>query len=349
MKKLILLFLLTCSIPCWADLFVPDNNDYDQSIPSPQPLGSNELAIIINASDPLSATLGEYYIAKRKIPRENVITIDFPPGNKVMTKEHFAVLKKQVDELTPVNVQAYALTWVAPFRVDCMSITTAFAMGFDPEFCAQGCKATRENPFFNSSSHRPWDDFKMRPTMSIAATTLQHGVDLIRKGVGADFSFPSGTAYLVNTTDKDRNVRSHFYPDLIKQLSPIFTVKEIKTNSLIHKDDVFFYITGRKKINHLETLNFLPGAVADHLTSSGGVLTGSRQMSALRWLEAGATGSYGAVVEPCNFPQKFPHPTVVMQHYLNGDSLIEAYWKSVAWPGQGIFIGEPLAKPFSLF
>ncbi len=72
-------------------------------------------------------------------------------------------------------------------------------------------------------------------------------------------------------------------------------------------------------------------------------------MSALRWLEAGATGSYGAVVEPCNFPQKFPHPTVLMQHYLNGDTLIEAYWKSVAWPGQGIFIGEPLAKPFSLF
>ena len=27
---------------------------------------------------------------------------------------------------------------------------------------------------------------------------------------------------------------------------------------------------------------------------------------------------------------------------------IEAYWKSVAWPGQGVFIGEPLATPFRL-
>jgi hypothetical protein len=26
--------------------------------------------------------------------------------------------------------------------------------------------------------------------------------------------------------------------------------------------------------------------------------------------------------------------------------LIEAYWKSVRMPGQGIFIGEPLARPF---
>ena len=36
-----------------------------------------------------------------------------------------------------------------------------------------------------------------------------------------------------------------------------------------------------------------------------------------------------------------------MSPYLRGNSLIEAYWKSVAWPGQGIFIGEPLAKPFA--
>jgi uncharacterized protein (TIGR03790 family) len=91
----------------------------------------------------------------------------------------------------------------------------------------------------------------------------------------------------------------------------------------------------------------LPGAVADHLTSAGGVLTGSKQMSSIEWLKAGATGSYGAVIEPCNFVQKFPHPGIMMHYYIRGNSLIEAYWKSVAWPGQGIFIGEPLAKPFA--
>ena len=73
----------------------------------------------------------------------------------------------------------------------------------------------------------------------------------------------------------------------------------------------------------------------------------SSQMSALRWLEAGSTGSYGTVIEPCNFPQKFPDPEVLMRRYLAGESLIEAYWKSVRWPGQGIFIGEPLARPYA--
>jgi uncharacterized protein (TIGR03790 family) len=62
-----------------------------------------------------------------------------------------------------------------------------------------------------------------------------------------------------------------------------------------------FYFVGAATVPNVEGTQFLPGAVADHLTSFGGMLTDSPQMSSLRWLEAGATGSYGAVVEPCNF------------------------------------------------
>jgi hypothetical protein len=29
------------------------------------------------------------------------------------------------------------------------------------------------------------------------------------------------------------------------------------------------------------------------------------------------------------------------------DTLLEAYWKSVAMPGRGLFIGEPLARPYA--
>ncbi len=38
----------------------------------------------------------------------------------------------------------------------------------------------------------------------------------------------------------------------------------------------------------------------------------------MRWLEAGATGSYGTVVEPCAITQKFPNPAVVIGRYLLG-------------------------------
>jgi hypothetical protein len=32
---------------------------------------------------------------------------------------------------------------------------------------------------------------------------------------------------------------------------------------------------------------------------------------------------------------------------VQGASALEAYWKSVAWPQQAVFVGEPLAAPFS--
>ncbi|HYQ72953.1 MAG TPA: TIGR03790 family protein, partial [Gammaproteobacteria bacterium] len=165
-------------------------------------------------------------------------------------------------------------------------------------------------------------------------------------GIEADASNPPGTAYLLSTTDKQRNTRARFYPGIRLLQSDRFRVEIIHTNQLQYRDDVMFYFTALARVPEIRTNRFLPGAIADHLTSAGGKLTGSRQMSSLRWLEAGATGSYGTVTEPCNFVQKFPRPNLVIDTYLNGETLLEAYWKSVEWPGQGVFIGEPLATPF---
>jgi hypothetical protein len=119
-----------------------------------------------------------------------------------------------------------------------------------------------------------------------------------------------------------------------------------KANSVINKKDVLFYVQGLASVPDLKTNTYLPGAVADHLTSYGGQIPTSGQMSAFEFLRAGATGSYGTVVEPCAFQQKFPDPSVLVPQYFGGNTLIEAYWKSVAWPAEGIFLGEPLARPF---
>ena len=57
-------------------------------------------------------------------------------------------------------------------------------------------------------------------------------------------------------------------------------VRQLREDALRDKKDVLFYFTGELRVEGLDTLRFLPGAVADHLTSSGGKLTDSRQMSA---------------------------------------------------------------------
>jgi uncharacterized protein (TIGR03790 family) len=309
--------------------------------------GPQQLGVIVNDADPSSLRIAKYYVNRRGIPDSNVIHVRFKPGNKVMRPEDFQAIKDEVDRQTPSTVQAYALTWTVPYRVGCMSITTAFAAGFDADFCALGCKPTRPSPYFNSHSRRPHDDFGWRPAIMLAGTQVSDVEALIERGVQADFSNPPGTAYLLSTDDRQRNARARFYSGIRLLQSDRFRIEIINANSLQLRDDVMFYFTGLVRVPGIETNRFLPGAIADHLTSAGGQLTDSRQMSSLRWLEAGATGSYGTVAEPCSFVEKFPRPNLVIDTYLNGETLLESYWKSVEWPGQGVFIGEPLATPFS--
>jgi len=314
-------------------------------------LGPENLAIIVNTADPLSIRVAEYYKKRRRIPENNIIRVKFSAGISTLTRQEFERVKAEVDRATPAHVQAYALAWTKPFRVGCMSITTAFAAGFDRAFCAsvKSCGPTRPSPYFNSTSRRPHDDHGQRPAMLLAGESFEQVKKLIDRGVAADAGFPRATGYLLSTSDKARNVRAATYADIIPRYSrsPL-DLRLVKADFIRDRKRVLFYFTGIKQVQALDTIRFLPGAIADHLTSAGGFLTDSgNQMSSLRWLEAGATGSYGAVVEPCNFPAKFPHPDIVIQRYLSGETLIESYWKSVAWPGEGLFIGEPLAAPFA--
>jgi len=310
-------------------------------------LSAEQLGVIVNDSDPLSIKIGKYYQQQRKIPTKNIIHIRFNPKLKVLPTSKFIKIKKTVDNLTPKHIQAYALTWMNTYRVGCMSITTAFAAGYNKSFCAIGCKKTQASPYFNSPKNKPFDEYKWLPTMAIAGKNFANVKNLIDRGVLSDYSRPQGKAYLLKTSDKARSTRAVFFPHITSNYKGLWPVDNLEQDYIENKKDVMFYFTGKMHVKKIRSNHFLPGAVADHLTSTGGVLPGGKQMSSIEWLAAGATGSYGAVIEPCNFVQKFPNPGIMMHYYLRGNSLIEAYWKSVAWPGQGIFIGEPLAKPFA--
>ncbi len=337
--KILLVPLLLFSFPAQSEvplLYMP--------LPS---LSNRDIAVIVNDADPLSVRIANYYKNKRSIANDRMIHINFNPGHKSIPKGQFEAIKRQVDAKTPAQVQAYVLTWMQPYRVGCMSITTAFAAGYDESFCSKGCKPTRNNPYFNSTTDKPFKKYNWRPTMMLAGEDFAAVKALIDRGVASDYTNPSGSAYLLKTSDKARSSRGLLFFKTALMFKGLWPTNYLEQDYIENKTDVMFYFTGLKHVSKISSNTFLPGAVADHLTSTGGVLTGGKQMSIIEWLKAGATGSYGAVVEPCNFIQKFPNPAVMMHYYLRGNTLIEAYWKSVAWPGQGVFVGEPLAKPFA--
>jgi len=320
------------------------------------PLEARHLALVINAADPVSEAIGARYIQARGLEPRQVIRVRFPPGRLTLSRAEFQALHQEVRRQTPPEIQAYALAWAAPWRVECVSITSAFAFGRVRSDCGDTCRATPLSPYYaRGDVRRPWSALGVRPTMLLAASTAEAGRALIARGLAADGTTPPGTAYLLSTSDEARNRRAERYDDLLRAAAPGFRVQVLRGDGLQGARDVMLYITGLTAVPDLTSNRFRPGAVGDHLTSFGGMLTGpsghaddggNGQMSALRWLEAGATGSYGTVVEPCNHLSKFPNPGLLLAYYRRGDTLIESYWRSVAMPEQGVFIGEPLARPW---
>jgi len=316
-------------------------------------LTSKDLGLVINIADPYSVEVGEFYIRARKLAPEQVLRVELPVRAR-LTPDEFRAFDRKVSAYFGTDIQALALAWVKPFAVACNSITAALGLGFDGELCERSCEPPlRFSPYFNSATARPYTDLGLRLSMLLAADDVAGAKAMIERGVASDHTLglrgaPPVNAWFVITPDRARSSRAVFFPPPGRLDRLGIDVHVEKTTALEDVDRVVLYLTGLVRVAKLDTIGWVPGGVGDHLTSTGGILDGSgSQMSATAWIASGATASYGTVSEPCSHPQKFPFGQVLLLQYAQGASVIEAYWKSVAWPQQGVFIGEPLAAPFA--
>lgn len=324
-------------------------------------LGPADLAVLYAEGDANSEAIARAYQQARGIPEAHLLRVALPTRNDVISSAEFNTLKSDIDARLPAGVQATLITWTAPSRVEgacSMGITAALALGFDARYCGR-CVATATTPYYNSGSARPFADFGLRPSMMLGAASVAEAQVLINRGLAADRLMTRGgtqaTAWLVRTSDPARNAREADFRALARTTVPGVQINFVDNTAgtgpdeITGRSNVLFHFTGLARANQAASNTWLPGAAADHLTSFGGVLPDGfgAQMPATEWLRAGATASYGTVEEPCAFEQKFPRASVLVNRYRQGDTLIEAYWKSVQWPGQGLFVGEPLARPWA--
>jgi uncharacterized protein (TIGR03790 family) len=317
-------------------------------------IDAGDVAVLINVADPYSVAIGSSYAEAHGIAADRIIEVTLPVAPGIAASD--LVLARAAVDALPDDVALLALAWTEPYRVGCMSITTALGIAYDEaRFCSVPCAATEVQPTFDDASHAPFVDHGVRFAMLLAGVDVEQGEALIERGLAAAGTFPEGDGFLVGTTDAARSVRAPGFQAIVDDwahpdglaLSFLDNREGAGLDFIADEERVLFYFTGLASVPELASNTFVPGAVGDHLTSFGGMLTEpSGQMSAREFLTAGATGSYGTVVEPCNFAQKFPDPAVLLRHYFRGEPLGEAYAKSVAMPGEGVFIGDPLASPW---
>ena len=318
----------------------------------------SDVAVLINDGDRQSIVAGQYFQLRHTIPDANMIHVSLPiiptkGANYAISVQAFSDIKTQVDAQLSTNIQAYVITWTQPYIVfggpaGKVGITSAFTYGYDRA-------ATQSTHYFNNATYQPYTDFHIRPAMMLAGYTPQDIVSLIDRGALAQQTLPPGDGYFIRTTDARRSdPRYADFRAVVSQWNHQNGLKMAFVDNsagptrdyMQNTPHVLFYETGLEQVPAINTNQYVPGALADHLTSFGGDLLASSQMSILDWIRAGTTASYGTVTEPTANRFKFPQATVLVRQYFYGNTALEAFNKSVLIPYQGVFVGEPLARPF---
>ncbi len=326
------------------------------------------VAVIINQSSSNSVQLGNYYREKRQIPPQNVLNINWTGSNiewsqtdynNTLLNPFMAMLSAR--KLTN-QIDYVMLSMDIPYRVSTTtngdnSTTSTLFYGFKPDSSdLNTCPLANGSTSLYAGSE---GIFRQTPPISagsnsflvfmITHTNLSMAEQIIDQGVASDSTFPTQTVWLNHTSDTARNVRYLAFDNTVfnSRVSGNFSVMITNIDYWLEFNSQILGIQHGYSYFLVLTNTFAPGAMADCLTSVGGmVFENTGQTTLLEFLGGGAAASFGTVVEPCNYQQKFPDPQTYF-YQARGFSLGECYYQSVTNPYQGLLVGEPLAAPFA--
>jgi uncharacterized protein (TIGR03790 family) len=329
------------------------------------------VVVVVNQSSSNSVELGNYYCEKRQVPPQNVLRTSWTGANDSWLEADFETvilnpLLSMISARGLTNQIDYVVVSMDfPFRITeatgYNSTTADLFYGFKPDGPAMpGLPASCNLPAVSDSSYAGSESIfryshpstattnSFLATM-ITSTSLDAAKAVVDHGLAGDGAFPTQTVILGESSDPFRNVRYLNFDDTIfsARLRTNYSILQTNLDSPLGLSNMLGYQNGHYQFA-ISPNAFVPGAMADSLTSYGGVIFGlNDHTTLLAFINASASGSYGTIVEPCNYLEKFPAP----QNYFyqaRGFSLAECYYQSVTNPYQGLLVAEPLSAPFAM-
>lgn len=329
------------------------------------------VVVVVNQNSSNSVQLANYYCEQRNIPPQNVLRINWAGGNFMWTLSDF-----QNTLATPLaamlasrgltnQIDYVVLSMDIPYHVSATngvnSTTSSLYYGFVPDGPAPGpglptsCSLPDASSNSYAGSELPFRSIapgsgagSWLVTM-LTASNLNFAMQAVNQGVNSDASYPTQTVYLAKSTDSARNIRFVGYDnaEFNALMNGKYSIERINnSNSPFGLPLMLGYQNGLYQFT-IQPNAFVPGGLADTLTSFGGaIFEVTDHTTLLVWIQAGATGSYGTIIEPCAYLEKFPS---AMDYFYQsrGFNMAECYYQSVTNPYQGLIVGEPLAAPFA--
>lgn len=339
-------------------------------------LGPHEVLLLANRNSEDSVGVAREYAAMRRIPDANLVILDIPAGTGLeispadFSKRIWEPAAKAVRER---GLEDHILAWVYsvdfPVRIRAEPPLSLVGLTFlrnrMPE-AAPVEKGLYASPLFAGPDHpkatgfpaqsldasRAWLGKDMPlPAMMLGYTgtngnTREEALACLRRGVQADGTRPAGTVYFVTNNDVRSLCRQWQFPAAIRELQEQEVEAQIATAPPGAGSSILGIMMGAADVPMEAGRTFVPGAMAEHLTSFGAEFERPEQTKITAWIRAGATASAGAVAEPFSAWTKFPHARFFV-HLAAGCTILESFYQSIRCPLQVLLIGEPLAAPWS--
>lgn len=351
--------------------------------------GTPEYALlVIDPTDPVSMRVGNYYREARNIPESNVLYVRSAAASyqQFCATNVPAVLGTLEQRGTTGQVAYIVVAPMEPFYVPAsglvsdlcspvtrFSVPSAYTTAFIRSEVLAGTSVTLPNQYYNlldpvypfegnqgwlsgqpsgAANARRYFIGAMLGYTGDNGNTVAEIESMIARSVAVDGTRPAGTFYFMNNpSDPARNVRQPAFASAITGLATYSGTGVELTGVLpTGQTDCLGIMAGAETVPFAGSgVVIRPGAFCDHLTSWAGTFDIGLQTKVSAWIANGASGSAGAVEEPCNYTGKFPHPRMHMM-YFQGLSLGEAFLRSMAYvPFQEVLYGDPLTRPFARF
>ena len=119
----------------------------------------------------------------RGIPAANLVGVDLDTSAAVLSAGRFAALAARSTSVSAIDIQALALAWTRPYRVDCMAVTSAFAFGFAERYLPRAVSPPRTALITILPHARPIPiTARARPCLIAAPDLLPRAPDRARRG-----------------------------------------------------------------------------------------------------------------------------------------------------------------------
>ena len=341
-------------------------------------VGPHELLVLVNGASEDSKVVASVFVKLRQVPSQNVVHLDLGSSVSVdppkMSVDEFNKLIRDpaLDAMKKRGIDDHILAWIYsvdfPTRVDTepkMSIQgITFTKGKVPPL-VEIKRGLYKSALFGGPdrprgvAHYPQTfDFSresLRSDMPVPSMLLGYSGkrgnsvakirDYLKKGVLSDGTSPSGKVYFVKSDDIRSRCREWEYEAAVAELKQYGVEAVIVDRFPGTGLRVIGLSSGKASVIPANSGPYLPGCMAEHLTSLGGVFHSAGQTKLSAWLESGATASSGTATEPYAQWTKFPHARFYV-HYASGCTMIESFYQSLRCPLQILLVGEPLACPW---